>query len=173
MKSKLILLYIFFLLKEIKYSNNKKTNSKIKEKEEENDIKELENKEKKSDAVMNDDSFDKKIIKIIEEKKIKKDKKINKDKLKKIFDEIYGNEFNLPYLPRGELSDTDTDSNEESKNFKDEVFEKAARGLDYDDEISINQIKDWIGPNRIKVALNELIENLVGMVDDMGKMAEL
>ena len=185
MKSNIIFFLLFFILNEIKYIINKKEKlikeeksiieekEELLNKEEENDIKESENEEEMSKPVMSDEIFEEKMYKILEKIKIKKEQKINKEILKKIFDEIYANEFNLPNLPRIDQSETDMDPKDESKHFKDEVFDKAARGLDYDDEIKISQIKEWIGPNRIRIALNEIIENLIGMVGDMGNMEDL
>ena len=190
MKSNFILLLILFLFIDVKYINSKKKKiEKEKEKEKEknsskeeenenemkdlkNDLRELENEiEEESGPIMTDEAFEEKMYKFLEEKNIKKDKKITKDIVKKIFDEIYSKEFDLPELPKEatqlEPGGPELDPKQESQRFKNEIFDKAARGLDYDDEISIKQVKEYIGPKRIKVAVNEVVENLIGMMGDL------
>ena len=188
MKSNFILLLILFLFIDVKYINSKKkkiekekekekNSSKEEENENEmkdlkNDLRELENEiEEESGPIMTDEAFEEKMYKFLEEKNIKKDKKITKDIVKKIFDEIYSKEFDLPELPKEatqlEPGGPELDPKQESQRFKNEIFDKAARGLDYDDEISIKQVKEYIGPKRIKVAVNEVVENLIGMMGDL------
>ena len=45
-----------------------------------------------------------------------------------------------------------------------DIFKKLARGLDYDDEIKVSDIKEWISPQRVKKIVNEIVENLIGMM---------
>ena len=172
MKRNFFLLIIFFLILEIKCKNNNKEEINKKVEEEEEEINNEELNEEESGGIMSDEVFEEKLQKILEEKRIRKNQKITKDKLKQIFDELYKRDFDLPDLPdlpedsNGEI---DIDPKDETKRFLNEIFNKLARGLDYDDEISISDIKEWISPKQVQVAVNEIIENLIGMMGNMGE----
>ena len=97
-----------------------------------------------------------KSYKLYMKKKIKNNQKIKKDILKSIFDFLYSREFNLPEIPEDSKGDID-----ESLNFLNQIFKKLA---DYDDEIEVCDIKNWISPLKAKDSVNEIIENLVGMI---------
>jgi hypothetical protein len=47
------------------------------------------------------------------------------------------------------------------------MFFKLARSLDYDDEITPNQIKEYISPKRVQVVVGEIVESLIGMMGDL------
>ncbi len=115
---------------------------------------------------MTDEEFEEKLQKILEEKNIKKNKKITKDILKKIFDDLYSKEFDIPEIP--EESSEDIDPRDETLKFLNEVFGKLTHSLDYDDEIEVSDIKNWISPMKVKESVNEIIENLVGMIGGGG-----
>ena len=172
MKRNFFLLIILFLILEIKCKNNNKEEINKKVEEEEEEINNEELNEEESGGIMSDEVFEEKLQKILEEKRIRKNQKITKDKLKQIFDELYKRDFDLPDLPdlpedsNGEI---DIDQKDETKRFLNEIFNKLARGLDYDDEISISDIKEWISPKHVQVAVNEIIENLIGMMGNMGE----
>ena len=169
MKRNLFLLIILLSILEIKCKNNNKEEINKKEEEEEEEINNEELKEEESGGIMSDEVFEEKLQKILEEKRIRKNQKITKDKLKQIFDELYKRDFDLPDLPEDSNGEIDIDPKDESKRFLNEIFNKLARGLDYDDEISISDIKEWISPKQVQVAVNEIIENLIGMMGNMGE----
>ena len=186
MKTYYILLLIFlFLIKEIKSNEdsqeiinkeeeeqNKESEELKKEEEELNKEEEEELNEGEKGGIMTDEEFEEKLQKILEEKHLTKKKKITKDILQQIFDAIYSKDFELPEVPE-DIKDENgahTDPEEETKRFLTEIFDKVARGLDYDDEILVKDIKKWISPSNVKTVVNEIIENLIGVLGDMERM---
>ena len=177
MKSSFFLILSFFLyIQLITIINSKKHSKKNKTesiKENENEKEETNSKEKEKEAenhMMTEEEFEIKLQEILKEKRIRKNFKITNDKLKEIFEEIYEKDFALPDLPEGEKDlDTETklDPKEESKRFLNEIFFKLARSLDYDDEITPSQIKEYIAPKRVQVVVGEIVENLIGMMGDL------
>ena len=181
----ILLLFFLFLIKEIQ---SKEDSQEIINKEEEEQNKELEelnkeeeelNKEEEEElnegekgGVMTDEEFEEKLQKILEEKHLTKKKKITKDILQQIFEAIYSKDFELPEIPEDSKDEdnANTDSKEETKRFLNEMFYKLARGLDYDDEILVKDIKNWISPSNVKTVVNEMIENLIGMIGNMEGM---
>lgn len=174
MKSSFFLILSFFLyIQLITIINSKKHSKKNKTesiKENENEKEETNSKEKEKEAenhMMTEEEFEIKLQEILKEKRIRKNFKITKDKLKEIFEEIYEKDFALPDLPEGEKDlDTETklDPKEESKRFLNEIFDKLARSLDYDDEILPNQIKEYISPKRVQEVVGEIVENLIDVM---------
>ena len=174
MKSSFFLILSFFLyIQLITIINSKKQSKKNKTesiKENENEKEETNSKEKEKEAenhMMTEEEFEIKLQEILKEKRIRKNFKITKDKLKEIFEEIYEKDFALPDLPEGEKDlDTETklDPKEESKRFLNEIFDKLARSLDYDDEILPNQIKEYISPKRVQEVVGEIVENLIDVM---------
>ena len=162
MKLNMLLLFLYIII-EIKCRQQKK-GKKIKEKQK-NKEEEL-NEEENGRGIMTDEEFEEKLQKILEEKNIKKNKKITKDILKKIFDDLYSKEFDIPEIP--EESSEDIDPRDETLKFLNEVFGKLTHSLDYDDEIEVSDIKNWISPMKVKESVNEIIENLVGMIGGGG-----
>lgn len=176
MKSSFFLILSFFLYIQLitiinskKHSKKNKTES-IKENENEKEETNSKEKEKEKEAenhMMTEEEFEIKLQEILKEKRIRKNFKITKDKLKEIFEEIYEKDFALPDLPEGEKDlDTETklDPKEESKRFLNEIFDKLARSLDYDDEILPNQIKEYISPKRVQEVVGEIVENLIDVM---------
>ena len=176
-----IFLHFFIIINSKKGTLKKKKeiNSSKEAKEEENneeneDISELKEKEGEG-HMMTDEEFEEKLQEILKEKRIRKNMKITKDKLKEIFEIIYEKDFTLPDLPedlkkereKEEDDKIDVDPKEESKRFLNEIFFKLARSLDYDDEISPDQIKEYISPKRVQVVVGEIVENLIGMMGDL------
>ena len=157
MKLNLVLIILIYLILEIKCKNDKKRKKRkqIKEKE---DSKLKESEEEGS--IMSDEIFEEQLQKILEEKNISKTQNINKEILNQIFDIIYDKDFGLDNLPK----DNDSDEKLDSKQFLKDIFKKLARGLDYDDEIKVSDIKEWISPQRVKKIVNEIVENLIGMM---------
>ena len=172
MKSSFFLILSFFLyIQLITIINSKKHSKKNKTesiKENENEKEETNSKEKEAENhMMTEEEFEIKLQEILKEKRIRKNFKITKDKLKEIFEEIYEKDFALPDLPEGEKDlDTETklDPKEESKRFLNEIFDKLARSLDYDDEILPNQIKEYISPKRVQEVVGEIVENLIDVM---------
>ena len=156
MKLNLIIVLAIYLIIEIKSKNDKKR-KKIKQIKE-NEDKNL--KEEEEGSIMSDEMFEEKLQKILDEKNITKTQNITKEILNQIFDIMYDKDFGLDDLPIDEDSDTKPDS----KQFLKEIFKKLARGLDYDDEIKVSDIKEWISPQRVKAIVNEIVENLIGMM---------
>ena len=107
---------------------------------------------------MSEQKFDEKLQKFIKEKKLKPKNKISKEYLKIIFDEVYKIDFNIPDLPDGE--ELHTDPKEEGKKFMGQIFDKATKGLDYDDKIKVKDIKDWIAPKHAQEALMEVMNDM-------------
>ena len=161
MKLNFILFLILYLIIEIKCKKHKKED-KIKEEEESKE--ELNDEEEEGGgSIMSDEIFEEKVQKFLEEKNLKKKKKITKDILKQIFDAIYKKEFDLPEIPDDNKVDIDLDPKVETERFMGEIFYKLTRSLDYDDKISIKDIKEYISPNKVRIAVNEIVENLIGM----------
>ena len=163
MKLNFIFLLILYLLSSKKYEIETKENIK----EEEENAKEQLNEEEK--GIMTDEVFEKKLKQFLEDKHLTKKKKIPKEILQQIFNYIYEKDFDLPDLPdlpdKDNMDQNDMNPKFESKQFLNEIFNKLARSLDYDDEIKVKEIKDWISPNRVKEAMNEIIENLLAMLE--------
>ena len=156
MKLKFALVFVIYLVIEIKSKNDKKR--KKKKQIVENEDKNL--KEEEEGSIMSDEIFEEKLQKILDEKNITKTQNITKEILNQIFDIMYDKDFRLDDLP----IDEDSDKKLDSKQFLKEIFTKLARGLDYDDEIKVSDIKEWISPKRVKVIVNEIVENLIGMM---------
>ena len=113
---------------------------------------------------INDTVFDEKLKKIIEEKNLKPNKKITKAQLKTIFVLIYKKE-DKP----GEIKQTDPETGltpeEQSDKFMETLFNKVAKGLDYDDKIRVKEIKEWIPPKKTQEAYDEMLYSLA---EEMG-----
>ena len=176
MKSRIFLFSLIFIyLQFFIFINCKKTSKR--EKEQTKPINETKEEEIKSaneteGHMMTDEEFEEKLQGILKEKRIKKNMKITKDKLKEIFEAIYEKDFTLPELPEDikeskEKEGEHIDPKEESKRFLNEIFFKLARSLDYDDEITPSQIKEYIAPKRVQVVVGEIVENLIGMMGDL------
>ena len=168
MKLNFFLFIIFLLVINIqcwpKRSNREERRKKRRKKREEDiDVEEL-NGEGGGGPIMSDEVFEQKLNKVLEEQKIRKNQKITKVILKKIFDTLYNREFDLPNTSNDYNGDLDSDPNAETKRFMNEIFTKLTKGLDYDDEIKISEIKEYISPNKVQNSVNEIIENLVGMM---------
>ena len=117
---------------------------------------------------MTDEEFDIKLNQVLKEKRIRKNMKITKDKLKEIFEAMYGNDFTLPNLPDDNKDgDINIDPEEETKRFINEMFFKLARSLDYDDEITPSQIKEYISPKRVQEVVGEILEGLMEAMKDL------
>ena len=156
MKLNFVIVLVIYLIIEIKSKNDKKR--KKKKQIVENEDKNL--KEEKEGSIMSDEIFEEKLQKILDEKNITKTQNITKEILNQIFDIMYDKDFRLDDLP----IDEDSDKKLDSKQFLKEIFKKLARGLDYDDEIKVSDIKEWISPQRVKAIVNEIVENLIGMM---------
>ena len=164
-----IIFLLIILLKYIIYINNKKT-KKIEDIDKELD--KLENKEEEEESsAMTEEEFEEKLNIVLKERHLNKKKKITKDIMREIFDQIYGNEFELPEAPPEIVNEDgeklDPDLKPDSKVLKNEIFDKATRSLDYDDEILVTDIKNWISPKNIKSAVNEIVSNLISMMGDL------
>ena len=172
MKSKIFLLSLIFIYLQFFIFINCKKASK-KEKEQTKPINATKEEEIKSSNeteghMMTDEEFEEKLKGILKEKRIKKNMKITKDKLKEIFEAIYEKDFELPDIPKDSKEEkTDLDPKEETQRFLNEMFFKLARSLDYDDEITIDQIKDYISPKRVQVVVGEIVDSLIGMMGDL------
>ena len=184
MNNSFIFLLIIFLFSKVKYididdtnltnlkneTNNTTLNEtkkgKKKKKKKKNKIREEEPKFEPSTSGVhiNDTVFDEKLKKIIEEKNLKPNKKITKAQLKTIFVLIYKKE-DKP----GEIRKTDPESEltpeEQSEKFMETLFNKVAKGLDYDDKIKVKDIKEWIPPKKTQEAYDELLYSLA---EEMG-----
>ena len=172
MKLNITFLLIILLIKDIKYISNKKT-KKNKDKDKEIDkLDKIENKEEEEESsAMTEEEFEEKLKVILKERHLDRKKKITKDIMREIFDQIYGNEFDMPEAPPEIVNENgeqlDPDLKPDSKVLKNEIFDKATRSLDYDDEILVTDIKKWISPKNIKSAVNEIVSNLIGMMGDL------
>ena len=166
MKLNITFLLIILLIKDIKYISNKKT-----KKNEDKDIDKIENKEEEESSAMTEEEFEEKLKIILKERHLDRKKKITKDIMREIFDQIYGNEFDMPEAPPEIVNEDgekfDPDLKPDSKILKNEIFDKATRSLDYDDEILVTDIKNWISPKSIKSVMNEIVSNLIGMMGDL------
>ena len=172
MKLNITFLLIILLIKDIKYISNKKT-KKNKDKDKEIDkLDKIENKEEEEESsAMTEEEFEEKLKVILKERHLDRKKKITKDIMREIFDQIYGNEFDMPEAPPEIVNENgeqlDPDLRPDSKVLKNEIFDKATRSLDYDDEILVTDIKNWISPKNIKSAVGEIVSNLIGMMGDL------
>ena len=113
---------------------------------------------------INETVFDEKLKKIIEEKNLKPNKKITKEQLKSIFVLIYKKE-EKPGERRKYDEDSELTPQEQSEQFMDTLFNKVAKGLDWDDKIKVKDIKEWIPPEKTKEAYNEMLYSLA---EEMG-----
>ncbi len=170
-----IFLHFFIIINSKKETikENKEKETTEEENKEEKEEETSESKEKEAEGhMMTDEEFEEKLQVILKEKRIRKNMKITKDKLKEIFEAIYEKDFTLPELPEDikeskEKEGEHIDPKEESKRFLNEIFFKLARSLDYDDEITPSQIKEYIAPKRVQVVVGEIVENLIGMMGDL------
>ena len=107
---------------------------------------------------INDTVFDEKLKRIIEEKQLKPNKKITKEQLKSIFVLIYKKEED-PNKKRRRIDDEENEltPQEQSDKFMETLFNKVAKGLDWDDKIKVKDIKEWIPPEKTKEAYNEML----------------
>ena len=172
MKSRIFLFSLIFIyLQFFIFINCKKTSKREKEKTKpinETKEEEIKSANETEGHMMTDEEFEEKLQGILKEKRIKKNMKITKDKLKEIFEAMYEKDFELPDLPKDSKDEkTDLDPKEESQRFLNEMFFKLARSLDYDDEITIDQIKDYISPKRVQVVVGEIVDSLIGMMGDL------
>ena len=175
MKSKIFLFLIFFqffILIKAEESIKENENKELEEstKEEENNSEEKEKSKDEKSHMMTDEEFEEKLKQILKEKRIKKNMKISKDKLKEIFEIIYEKDFELPDLPEdkeGGEDKSETDPKLDSKRFLNEIFFNLGRSLDYDDEITPDQIKEYISPKRVQAVVGDIVENLIGMMGDL------
>ena len=170
MKSNFILLIIFFLLLQIscKDKGDKEIVDDKKINKTDNETETNEEEEDSEKGIMSDEVFEEKLKKVLEEKQIKKNKKITKDVLRQIFDIIYEKEFDLPSPSDDIKGDLDINPLEESKHFMEQIFNQATRSLDYDDKIPVQKIKDYISPSQIKIAANDIIENIIQELEESG-----
>ena len=113
---------------------------------------------------INETVFDEKLKKIIKEKNLKPNKKITKEQLKSIFVLIYKKE-EKPGERRKYDEDSELTPQEQSEQFMDTLFNKVAKGLDWDDKIKVKDIKEWIPPEKTKEAYNEMLYSLA---EEMG-----
>ena len=145
---------------------NETKKRKKKKKKKKNKIREEEPKfiPSTSGVHINDTVFDEKLKNIIEEKNLKPNKKITKAQLKTIFVLIYKKEDN-PGEVRKTDPETELTPEEQSEKFMDTLFNKVAKGLDYDDKIKVKDIKEWIPPKKTQEAYDELLYSLA---EEMG-----
>ena len=54
---------------------------------------------------------------------------------------------------------------EQSEQFMDTLFNKVAKGLDWDDKIKVKDIKEWIPPVKTREAYDEMLYSLA---EEMG-----
>ena len=166
-----IFLHFFIIINSKKETikENKEKETTEEENKEEKEEETSESKEKEAEGhMMTDEEFEEKLQEILKEKRIRKNMKITKDKLKEIFEAIYEKDFELPDLPKDTKDEkTDLDPKEETQRFLNEMFFKLARSLDYDDEITIDHIKDYISPKRVQVVVGEIVDSLIGMMGDL------
>ena len=164
MKLTYLLILLLYIIFEIESRNDRKRR-KRRRKDDNDNLKE----EDDDNAIMSDEEFQQKLGKILEEKKIEKNQKITKEILKNVFDDLYNKEFNLPDLPDDNSAGLDIDPKDETRRFMDEIFDKLTKGLDYDDEINVSDINEYISPKKVRESVNEIIENLVGMMGGLGR----
>ena len=148
---------------------NETKKEKKKKKKKKNKIREEEPKFLPSDSGVhiNDTVFDEKLRKIIEEKNLKPNKKITKAQLKTIFVLIYKKEDKPGEVRRRLDPDPENEltPQEQSEKFMETLFNKVAKGLDYDDKIKVKDIKEWIPPKKTQEAYDELLYSLA---EEMG-----
>ena len=164
MKLTYLLILLLYIIFEIESRNDRKRR-KRRRKDDNDNLKE----EDDDNAIMSDEEFQQKLGKILEEKKIEKNQKITKEILKNVFDDLYNKEFNLTDLPDDNSAGLDIDPKDETRRFMDEIFDKLTKGLDYDDEINVSDINEYISPKKVRESVNEIIENLVGMMGGLGR----
>ena len=147
-------------------TNLNETKAKKKKKKKKNKIRQEEPKFLPSDSGVhiNETVFDEKLKKIIEEKNLKPNKKITKAQLKTIFVLIYKKE-NDPNEVRKPDPESELTPEEQSDKFMETLFNKVARGLDYDDKIKVKDIKEWIPPSKTQEAYDEMLYSLA---EEMG-----
>ena len=114
---------------------------------------------------INDTVFDEKLKRVIEERNLKPNKKITKEQLKSIFVYIYKKEEDPEKKRRFKDEDNELTPEEQSEKFMDTLFNKVAKGLDWDDKIKVKDIKEWIPPEKTKEAYNEMLYSLA---EEMG-----
>ena len=114
---------------------------------------------------INDTVFDEKLKKIIEEKNLNPNKKITKEQLKTIFVLIYKKEEKPGERRKFSDEESELSPKEQSEQFMDTLFNKVAKGLDWDDKIKVKDIKEWIPPEKTKEAYNEMLYSLA---EEMG-----
>ena len=114
---------------------------------------------------INDTVFDEKLKRVIEERNLKPNKKITKEQLKSIFVYIYKKEEDPEKKKRFKDEDNELTPEEQSEKFMDTLFNKVAKGLDWDDKIKVKDIKEWIPPEKTKEAYNEMLYSLA---EEMG-----
>ena len=114
---------------------------------------------------INDTVFDEKLKKIIEEKNLNPNKKITKEQLKSIFVYIYKKEEDPEKKRRFKDEDNELTPEEQSEKFMNTLFNKVAKGPDWDDKIKVKDIKEWIPPEKTKEAYNEMLYSLA---EEMG-----
>ena len=168
-KRLIILFYIFILIlpfESAKKDKSKKNKKNEENNNEENDKNKEENQNIPDDGIyMSEESFDKRLKEVLENRHLKPKKKISKDLLREIFNEVYKKDFTVPNLAPDEASQIDAEL--EAKRFMEEIFEKLCRGLDYDDKIRVSEIKDWISPKRAQESLTEVMKRLEDMIDGL------
>ena len=147
-------------------TNLNETKTKKKKKKKKNKVREEEPKflPSTSGVHINDTVFDEKLKKIIEEKNLKPNKKITKAQLKTIFVLIYKKEDD-PNEIRKPDPESELTPKEQSEKFMETLFNKVARGLDYDDKIKVKDIKEWIPPSKTQEAYDEMLYSLA---EEMG-----
>ena len=114
---------------------------------------------------INDTVFDEKLKALIEERNLKPNKKITKEQLKSIFISIYKKEEKPEKRRRFDDEENELTPEEQSEKFMDTLFNKVAKGLDWDDKIKVKDIKEWIPPEKTKEAYNEMLYSLA---EEMG-----
>ena len=114
---------------------------------------------------INDTVFDAKLKALIEERNLKPNKKITKEQLKSIFVSIYKKEESPDKRRRFDDEENELTPQEQSEKFMETLFNKVAKGLDWDDKIKVKDIKEWIPPEKTKEAYNEMLYSLA---EEMG-----
>ena len=176
MKLSFFLLIILIIFTEIiSIDNNETFQNETKKKKKKKKKKNKDDSDSKyipetSGVHINETVFDAKLQKIIEEKNLKPDKKITKANLQTIFTLIYRKEENPEDAERikkrfPSQGEPELTPKEQSDKFMETLFNKVARGLDYDDKIKVKDIKEWIPPEKTKEAYNEMLYSLA---EEMG-----
>ena len=185
MKSILLYLFLIFILIQIQTNNITENDIDLNTTSSSNKTSNITNQQKKkrkkkrkprvetpqyipetSGVHINDTVFDEKLKRIIEEKQLKPNKKITKEQLKSIFVLIYKKEED-PNKKRRRIDDEENEltPQEQSDKFMETLFNKVAKGLDWDDKIKVKDIKEWIPPEKTKEAYNEMLYSLA---EEMG-----